>query len=44
MGLMAGPIIGSALFAILGYEKMLYVYGGAEAIFAMILRYGLQEI
>ena len=27
--LMTGPIIGSALYSALGYEKMFYVYGGA---------------
>ena len=41
---MTGPIIGSALFALLGYEKMFYVYGGGEVIFAVILKCGLSNI
>lgn len=43
-GLMTGPIIGSALYASLGYEKMFYIYGGAEVVFALILRYGVPEL
>ena len=43
-GLMTGPIIGSALYACLGYEKMFYIYGGAEVVFALILRYGVPEL
>ena len=42
--LMTGPIIGSALFALLGYEKMFYVYGGGEVLFAVILKCGLSSI
>ena len=38
---MAGPIIGSALYAVLGYEKMFYVYGGAEVVFALVIRFGV---
>lgn len=41
---MAGPIIGSALYAALGYERMFYVYGGAEVVFALVLRFGIPEI
>ena len=41
IGLMAGPIIGSALYAVLGYEKMFYVYGGAEVVFALVIRFGV---
>ena len=41
IGLMAGPIIGSALYAALGYEKMFYVYGGAEVVFALVIRFGV---
>ena len=41
---MTGPIIGSALYASLGYERMFYVYGGAEIVFALILRFGTPEI
>ena len=36
---MAGPIIGSALYAVLGYEHMFYVYGSAEAVFALAIRF-----
>ena len=42
--LMAGPIIGSALYAALGYERMFYVYGGAEVVFALVLRFGIPEL
>ena len=41
---MTGPIIGSALYAALGYERMFYVYGGFEVIFAIILKYGTPEL
>ena len=41
---MTGPIIGSALYTALGYEKMFYVYGGAEVVFALVLRFGTPEI
>ena len=34
---MTGPIIGSALFALLGYEKMFYVYGGLEMLLAIVM-------
>ena len=40
---MAGPIIGSALYAALGYEQMFYVYGGAEAVFALAIRFGVPK-
>ena len=35
---MAGPLISSALFAVLGYKMMFFVYGGAEIILAIIIR------
>ena len=38
LGLMAGPLISSALFAVLGYKMMFFVYGGAEIILAVIIR------
>ena len=41
---MSGPIIGSALYAALGFERMFYVYGGAEVVFALILRHGIAEL
>ena len=41
---MTGPIIGSALYAALGYERMFYVYGGAELVFALVLRFGTPAI
>ena len=41
---MTGPIIGSAMFEALGYERMFYVYGGAVVVFALFLRYGVPEI
>ena len=41
---MTGPIIGSAMFEALGYERMFYVYGGAVVVFALLLRYGSPEI
>ena len=40
---MAGPIIGSALYAALGYERMFYVYGGAEVVFALVIRFGVPK-
>ena len=36
-GLMTGPVIGSTLFQILGYEYMFYVYGGLEIILAVVV-------
>ena len=42
--LMSGPIIGSALYAALGFERMFYVYGGAEVFFALILRHGIAKL
>ena len=41
---MTGPIIGSAMFEVLGYERMFYVYGGAVVVFALFLRYSVPEI
>ena len=41
---MTGPIIGSAMFEVLGYERMFYAYGGIVVVFALLLRYGLPEI
>ena len=38
LGLMAGPLISSALYSILGYKKTFFIYGGIEVIFAIILR------
>ena len=38
LGLMAGPLISSALFAVLGYRMMFFFYGGAEIILAVIIR------
>lgn len=37
-GLIAGPIIGSALYSFLGFEKTFFVYGGFEVLLAIVIR------
>ena len=43
VGSMTGPILGSALYSMLGFEKMLYVYGGLELLFALFLRHKIKH-
>lgn len=43
LGLMAGPLISSALFAFMGYKLMFFAYGGTEIILAIIIRFCLSD-
>ena len=43
LGLMAGPVISSALYAFLSFRMTFFIYGGSEVIFALILKLCLKE-
>lgn len=43
LGVIIGPIIGSALYLFLGFEKTFFVYGGVEVILAVIIRFNVPE-
>ena len=34
---MTGPLLGSALYSVLGFELMFYVYGGLEFLLALVV-------
>ena len=38
LGMIAGPILGSVLYSALGYELTFFVYGGALAFLAVVIR------
>ena len=43
VGTMTGPILGSTLYSIFGFQKMFYVYGGLELLFALFLRHKIKN-
>ena len=40
---MAGPVISSTLYALLGFRMTFFIYGGSEVVFALIIRLCLKE-
>ena len=34
---MTGPLLGSALYSVLGFELMFYVYGGLEFLLSLVV-------
>ena len=43
LGLIVGPIIGSALYSFLGFELTFFVYGGVEVLLAIIIRFNVPD-
>ena len=43
VGAMTGPILGSALYSVLGFELMFYVYGAAEIVLALVVRHMIKN-
>ena len=38
LGLVTGPIIGSALYSLFGFSWTFYTYGGFKVVFAIVMR------
>ena len=43
VGFMAGPLIGSTLYALLGFKFMFYIYGGIELLLGFVVRYNVKN-
>ena len=43
LGLIAGPLIGSILYSLLGFRDTFFVYGGAEVLIAILIRINIAE-
>ena len=43
LGLIVGPIIGSALYSFLGFELTFFVYGGVEVLLAIVIRFNVPD-
>ena len=43
LGLITGPLIGSILFSIFGFKWTFFVYGGAEVLLAIVVKFYLTE-
>ena len=43
VGSMTGPLLGSALYSVLGFELMFYVYGGLEFLLALVVRHKIKN-
>ena len=43
VGLILGPLIGSALYTFLGFEKTFFVYGGLEVLLAILIRINIPD-
>ena len=43
VGSMTGPLLGSALYSVLGFELTFYVYGGLEILLALVVRYKIKN-
>ena len=43
VGLILGPLIGSALYTFLGFEKTVFVYGGLEVLLAILIRINIPD-
>ena len=43
VGLILGPLIGSALYTFLGFEKTFFVWGGLEVLLAILIRINVPD-
>ena len=43
VGSMTGPLLGSALYSVLSFELMFYLYGGLEILLALVVRYKVKN-
>ena len=43
IGLILGPLLGSALYTFLGFEKTFFVYGGLEVLLAILIRINIPD-
>ena len=43
VGLIMGPILGSTLYALLGYEKTFFIYGSFLAFLSVIIKFNFPE-